>query len=171
MSFYPLGYGPGEDTGPSGPAVSLLQQFKVIAKLAYARQAALAHAEAYKRLAMATVDQGVSGVAAEFEAFQRVMTPLNVNAKAAVTAVSRVADRAGSLAEAYLTSFVGPSVGADPDADAAAVLAVVAGQMTDAGLYLETDLAAFFGDVLGFDGLPTTGATAVPDAWMTDAVI
>lgn len=146
--------------------------FKVVGKLAHISATARANAEAYRKAAMAAVDQGVSGLASEFDLFDFVLAPLKVNVKAAVTALLKLPENVGLLVETYLVTVVLPALGVPALSGKQAVLDAIRAKMIDFGLQLEPAFAAFFADEIGYGDLPTAGGTTnIPDAWITDAVV
>jgi hypothetical protein len=148
--------------------------FKLIGKLAHVATIGAAHAEAYKRVTMAAVDQGVSGnpslAAAEYDLYDGVLNPLKTKTKAAITAVSKLPADVATLTETFLTTHVRTVIGASAT-DKVGVLDSLRAKMEEFGLYLQANLLAFFANTLNYNNLPSTGTTAIPDAWITDAVV
>lgn len=148
--------------------------FKLIGKLAYVASIANGHAEAYKRATMTAVDQGVTGQSAatiaEYDLFDAVLAPMKTNTKSAITALAKLPEQMAALATTYLTTTVRAALGV-ADADLTSVLDALRGKMDELGLYLQSGFSAYFAATLNYNNLPVAGTTAIPDAWITDAVV
>jgi len=143
--------------------------FKLLGKLIYLSNLANTHSDAYRNVTIATVTQGVTGQADEFDLFDQVLAPMETKTKAVITALGKLPDQMSALIQIVITNF--GAAWESPATTVSGILDDVAFSMNSLGLYIDTQYQAFFTSVLSYGNLPVAGATLIPNDWITDSVV
>ncbi len=146
------------------------QAFKVLGKCAYLAALGASQADAMRVIALGLMGQADTGVAADFEWINSVISPAGTKIKTAITSTLGVSTLAVSTANSFLVKALSPKAGLDPStAETADILDAVSAVMAANNLYLTPagSLVTFVIAQLGYVTLPTTGTTLIPDSYVT----
>ena len=147
------------------------EMFKVLGKLCAITNLATASSTSLKQAAIATIDQGTSGQATDFDCFNDVLNPAASNVKTATAALDKLPNQMVTNATTYVTETIGDLLATDAVfSDTLDALGVA---MTANQQYI-TAHGQFAGYLvsLGYaNNLPTAGTVLIPDSWITTAIV
>ena len=146
------------------------QAFKVLGKCAYLAALGGSQADALRVIALGLLGQADTGAAADFDWYNSVITPAATKVKTAITSTLSVSTLAASTANTFLVKALALKAGLDPTtAKTSDILDEVASVMSTNTMYLTPagTLVTFVISQLGYDTLPTTGTTLIPDSYVT----
>lgn len=150
---------------------TIAKAFKDLGKLIHVAKTFPADATSFKTIAVATVDQMISGEASELTILDTIAQPAKTQMNVVATGIDNLASQAKAAVDTYLRTVLPSQMGV-ASGTATAMATELAAQMTTEveSVAIDGEFYVFFNTNYGVE-LPTDEAPTVTDAWIAAGVV